>query len=433
MLSTIQLAVVGTVSGLANNQAANVAFNVLATFFSGATAPTAVNTGLASVADVPWNDATNKQLKLRNTGDTAWITLFDLDQTNSRAYASPYSFNAQTGTSYTFLLTDRNKVVTFNNASAVAVTLPQANTAGFTTWFADVRNLGAGLVTITPTTSTIDGAATLTIPQGFSVRIYSDGTNYFTIGLTKITEIPQNLSLTGVISPAQLSANTDNWAPTGFATALHIRFSTDASRNITGIAAPTTGRTILLENIGAQDAVLVHDATSTAANRFYCPGSANFTLGANSACWIVYDATSSRWRVIAVPAASSFTAASQAQMESASSLLVGSAPGNQQWHPSALKVWAQTTGGGTPTMNVNFNMTSVTDNGTGDWTFTIATDFSGANYAITLGSDQTSATKGDNFYGTQAAGSFKCLNRDVNGGGAVDPTTGVSVMCAGDQ
>lgn len=88
------------------------------------------------------------------------------------------SVNAQTGTSYTILDTDARKLVTFNNGSAVAVTLPQA-TSSFAApfWFA-TYNRGAGVVTITPTTSTINGGATLTLSQGEGALIFSDSTNY---------------------------------------------------------------------------------------------------------------------------------------------------------------------------------------------------------------------------------------------------------------
>lgn len=90
--------------------------------------------------------------------------------------------NAQTGTTYTVLDTDRSKLVTHSNGSAIAVTLPQAGAASEfqAGWFYDTQNLGAGLVTITPATSTIDGAASLTVPTGQGVRIISNGTNYFT-------------------------------------------------------------------------------------------------------------------------------------------------------------------------------------------------------------------------------------------------------------
>ena len=100
------------------------------------------------------------------------------------------------------------------------------------------------------------------------------------------------------ISPSQLTANTDDWAPTGLSGADIIRASTDASRNLTGITAPAAARSIILENIGSNDLVLVHDATSTAANRFLCPGSADLTVGANTSVLLTYDTTSARWRVV---------------------------------------------------------------------------------------------------------------------------------------
>jgi len=87
--------------------------------------------------------------------------------------------NAQTGTTYTIATTDRGKHVTLSNASTIAVTLPQANTAGFTNGFYTyVENIGAGTVTITPTTSTINGGATIKLGTGEAVLITSDSTNY---------------------------------------------------------------------------------------------------------------------------------------------------------------------------------------------------------------------------------------------------------------
>lgn len=101
------------------------------------------------------------------------------------------------------------------------------------------------------------------------------------------------------VTPAQIVANTDNYAPTGLGHNLTFRLSSDAARNLTGIVAQTGGTRMMLQNIGAQNIVLMHDVTSTAANRFFCPGSANYTLNANDAVEIEYDSTSSRWRVLA--------------------------------------------------------------------------------------------------------------------------------------
>ena len=90
--------------------------------------------------------------------------------------------NAQTGTTYIYLDSDCGKLVTHTNGSAIAGTLPNAAGAGFdAAWFMDVQNRGAGTLTITPTTSTIDGAASLALTTNQGVRIVSDGTNYFTM------------------------------------------------------------------------------------------------------------------------------------------------------------------------------------------------------------------------------------------------------------
>lgn len=86
---------------------------------------------------------------------------------------------ANTTTSDPLVTADNGKVVTESNASAIAVSLAQAGSAGFLTgWSTCPDNIGAGAVTITPTTSTIIGDATLLIPQDVMGCIYSDGTNY---------------------------------------------------------------------------------------------------------------------------------------------------------------------------------------------------------------------------------------------------------------
>lgn len=98
--------------------------------------------------------------------------------------------NAQTGTTYTVLSSDRAKLVTLSNAASIAVTLPQATSTFGAGWFCDIKNVGVGAVTITPTTSTINGAATLRLITGESVRIISDGTNYQVLASVKASTIP---------------------------------------------------------------------------------------------------------------------------------------------------------------------------------------------------------------------------------------------------
>lgn len=116
-----------------------------------------------------------------------WTDISDTSQAatgttkrNRAQYGLGSQVNAQTGTTYTYLTTDFRKLVTHTNGSAIAGTLPQAGASFPAGWFMLVQNRGAGAVTITPTTSTIDGATTLVLNQNEGAIVVSDGTNYFT-------------------------------------------------------------------------------------------------------------------------------------------------------------------------------------------------------------------------------------------------------------
>ena len=88
--------------------------------------------------------------------------------------------NLRAGTTYTIANADCGTLNNFSNAASIAVTLPQAGSGGnfANGWYNDVCSIGAGTATITPTTSTIGGVATLVLTTGKCARIVSDGTNY---------------------------------------------------------------------------------------------------------------------------------------------------------------------------------------------------------------------------------------------------------------
>lgn len=88
-----------------------------------------------------------------------------------------------TTTSDTVLAADGSGIVTHANTAGVAVTLPQAGTAGFASGFSYCdENLGAGLSTITPTTSTINNLSVLRLMPSWFACPASNGTNYSAIG-----------------------------------------------------------------------------------------------------------------------------------------------------------------------------------------------------------------------------------------------------------
>jgi hypothetical protein len=88
-----------------------------------------------------------------------------------------FSVSNQTGaTAYTVQQSDNGAILILNDASPIAVTL---DTTLAVPYGVIPVNQGAGLVTLTPSTGTINGAANLTVPEGYFAIAGSDGTNWF--------------------------------------------------------------------------------------------------------------------------------------------------------------------------------------------------------------------------------------------------------------
>ena len=75
-------------------------------------------------------------------------------------------------------------------------------------------------------------------------------------------------------------------------------------------------------------------------------------------------------------------AATQAQQETGTATTVYVSPGRQQYHASAAKAWVNFNGTGTPAARVSQNISSITDNATGDFTVNMTTAFSSADYCV---------------------------------------------------
>lgn len=193
-----------TMAGLATFL--NNAFQSVATNYSGATPPAVCAGGTACTYQF-WLDTSTSPRVLRIYDATNWVSIGSLDTSgHSFSIATSEISTARSGSTDTIADADRGSLVRYTNASSTAVALPQAGAAGAfaSGWFADVRAASTGTVTITPATSTINGAATLVLPPGLSVRIISDGSNYFT---TQTIGTPTTSVLGGVFSKAAVSSN----------------------------------------------------------------------------------------------------------------------------------------------------------------------------------------------------------------------------------
>jgi hypothetical protein len=138
--------------------------------------------------------------------------------------------------------------------------------------------------------------------DAFKLKVSADGSAWveaFNIDQTTGNiALPRGLILTGVLSPPQITANQNDYNPTGIAAASVLQLSSDASRTVTGLAGGAEGRVISLINIGSQPIVLADESTSSAAGNRFTLG-ANLTVAAKQAAMLRYDGTAARWRLIA--------------------------------------------------------------------------------------------------------------------------------------
>lgn len=132
-----------------------------------------------------------------------------------------------------------------------------------------------------------------------------------------------------------------------------------------------------------------------------------------------------------------FTAATQAEMESGSSTTVAVTPGRQQYHQSACKAWARFDGTGTPSLTASYNVSSITDNGVGDWSMNFTTSMSSATgYAVVCAGRQqvgtVSAVFGVNAYATGNVRLVAFTNDSAGSTTTVDATI-LNFAAFGDQ
>lgn len=121
-----------------------------------------------------------------------------------------YSSRTVSGTTDTLLSSDCANGVVYTSASAVAVTVPQA-TGSFANCTIDIVSQGAGAVTLTPTTSTINGGSSITMPGGRNVYLWATGGNYLAAGPGVISDV----STTGSPTSGQVAVFSGGATITG--------------------------------------------------------------------------------------------------------------------------------------------------------------------------------------------------------------------------
>jgi hypothetical protein len=117
------------------------------------------------------------------TTDTQVLTNKDLTSSTNTfpsTLGNTFTINAQTGTTYTLVSGDVNKLVTLSNASAITLTIPSVT---FTTGQQiNIQQIGAGQVTVQGDgTSTFTGTGTKLRAQYSAATIVCTASNTFTL------------------------------------------------------------------------------------------------------------------------------------------------------------------------------------------------------------------------------------------------------------
>jgi hypothetical protein len=93
------------------------------------------------------------------------------------------TLNAQTGTTYTLVLTDNGRLVTLSNASAITLTVPLNSSVAFATGaIINIQQIGAGQVTVAGASGvTVNGTGTALRAQWSAASIIKTGTDTWTL------------------------------------------------------------------------------------------------------------------------------------------------------------------------------------------------------------------------------------------------------------
>ena len=272
--------------------------------------------------------------------------------------------------------------------------------------------------------------------KNFAVSLVATAPSPATTGTSLVVTAGQGalfpaVPFNAVIWPAgaaPLSTNAEIVRVTAIATdtftITRIQESTSARTVVVGdqIAAAITALTLTdVENALARDTLwdaagdlVVGSGANTAAR--LAVGSGGFLLKS--------DGTNPSWQA--------FTTymTAQAEQETGTDQNAFVSPGLQKFHPSATKFWVKA--GITGNVLASYNVTSVTDTGTGALTVTIATDFSSADWSCVGAIGLASTTLAQSCtYDSMAAGTV-VMRSVVEAGSAADPVTW-SVQGMGDQ
>lgn len=207
-------------------------------------------------------------------------------------------------------------------------------------------------------------------------------TSVATVGTNSVSFISINITSKIDQSGAQIYA-ADGGATDAYAITLSpapSAYTAGMVINFKANTANTGNATLNVNSLGAKNILKLHDQTL-----------ADNDIEVGQLVTVIYDGTQFQMQS-QVANSSSTAAATQAEQEAGSSITAFTSPGTQQYHPSAAKFWVLYTTISATSITASYNVTSLTDNGTGDTTINYTVAFSTANYSVVAGTQTSSGS-----------------------------------------
>lgn len=289
---------------------------------------------------------------------------------------------------------------------------------------------GALTLTHNATSLILPGAANITTAAGDHALCMSLGSgNWVVMMYSRANGGPISYTFTTAITMSGKSVIEAEGAAVASAATTEIWATDGNTRHITGTTTITSLGTA--SQAGQWQKIIFDGAlTLTHGANLNLPGSANITTAADDFAWVYADTTTQHdvlyFKKDGTAVVDGTTAATQANMEAATSNTVFVTPLNFKWSPHAAKVWAYwSTSGGTPSLQESINVSSLTDSGVGLITVNFSTAFAAATYCAASASAAFSHDAESRATGTVA------VRTRAGDGSQQDVEAGV--ICFGDQ
>jgi hypothetical protein len=306
-------------------------------------------------------------------------------------------------------------------------------------------NPGAGQITLTLT-------AAATLGDGWSVYVHHAGTSAggrVTIAAASVISTPMGTTLAVSLRPGEGALITCDGA--GFAldvTAPAYLLGTVGVINITDRVAAAPISPIAGDRYIATGVFAATPVTTAVGDIIEATGAGTWLkVTPHTDCgWLAfvqdenayYSFQDSAW-VAQFPAASDTVAgimlvATQADMEAPASLVKAVTPARQGYHPAHPKAWVLFNGTGTAAILISSGVSSLTDNGTGNYTINFISAFSTADYAM-VGAGQRTGTDSlmvVAFKQGTTPGVSACNIATVNGAGGLEDAPKACAAFFGD-